>query len=255
MTDFAPHNQWLVNTEYIDYIFVSHEGMKKQIVSDTKNISDFDVVYPSADGAMVQSNIIESENIATLIADTQNTQLIPGVSIKEDGEMEYEKGIHYYWVNIRNNIDGNEEDTYVYLGFSIPYTIFDLNFETKDSETSPPSRYNSGSIILAMENAGKLIEDEELREQIKGAGIGTSATRAEIMKKLEKIKYIEINTKTQIITPTNFGEIIYDVVNSSMPDMLNPKLTASWEKGLDMVAKKEIQPNEFMRKIRKIYSF
>lgn len=128
-----------------------------------------------------------------------------------------------------------------------------VNFETKDSETSPPTRYNSGSIILAMENAGKLIEDEELREQIKGAGIGTSATRAEIMKKLEKIKYIEINSKTQIITPTNYGEIIYDVVASSMKDLLNPKLTASWEKGLDMVAKKEIEPDIFMRKIRKLY--
>lgn len=128
-----------------------------------------------------------------------------------------------------------------------------VNFQTKDSETSPPSRYNSGSIILAMENAGKLIEDEELREQIKGAGIGTSATRAEIMKKLEKIKYIEINSKTQIISPTEYGEIIYDVVSSSMKDLLNPKLTASWEKGLDMVAKKEIEPDEFMRKIRKLY--
>ena len=124
-----------------------------------------------------------------------------------------------------------------------------LNFETKDSETSPPTRYNSGSIILAMENAGKLIEDEELREQIKGAGIGTSATRAEIIKKLEKIKYIDINTKTQIITPTNKGEIIYDVVFQSMPDMLNPKLTASWEKGLEMVANKEINSEEFMKKL------
>ena len=124
-----------------------------------------------------------------------------------------------------------------------------VNFETKDSETSPPTRYNSGSIILAMENAGKLIEDEALREQIKGAGIGTSATRAEIIKKLEKIKYIEINAKTQIITPTNYGEIIYQVVANSMPDMLNPKLTASWEKGLDMVAKKEIGSSEFMEKL------
>ena len=123
------------------------------------------------------------------------------------------------------------------------------NYEIKDAETSPPSRYNSGSIILAMENAGKLIEDEELREQIKGAGIGTSATRGEIIKKLEKIKYIEINTKTQIVTPTKKGETIYDVVNYAMPDMLNPKLTASWEKGLDMVAKKEIQSNEFMVKL------
>ena len=123
------------------------------------------------------------------------------------------------------------------------------NFETKEAETSPPSRYNSGSIILAMENAGKLIEDEELREQIKGAGIGTSATRAGIIKKLEQIKYLQINSKTQIITPTQKGEIIYDIVNNSMPDMLNPKLTASWEKGLDMVAKKEIEPNEFMVKL------
>ena len=123
------------------------------------------------------------------------------------------------------------------------------NYELKEAETSPPSRYNSGSIILAMENAGKLIEDEELREQIKGAGIGTSATRAEIIKKLEKIKYIEINKKTQIITPTLKGETIYDIVYQSMPDMLNPKLTASWEKGLDMVAKKEIKPKVFMDKL------
>ena len=126
-----------------------------------------------------------------------------------------------------------------------------INFETKDSETSPPSRYNSGSIILAMENAGKLIEDESLREQIKGAGIGTSATRGEIIKKLERIKYININTKTQIITPTLKGEVIYDIIYKSIPDMLNPDLTASWEKGLDMVAKKEIEPVVFMEKLEK----
>ena len=125
------------------------------------------------------------------------------------------------------------------------------NFEIKEAETSPPSRYNSGSLILAMENAGKLIEDEELREQIKGAGIGTSATRGGIIEKLEKIRYIEINKKTQIVTPTNKGEKIYDIVKLSMPDMLNPKLTASWEKGLDMVAKKEIEPDEFMTKLKK----
>ena len=125
------------------------------------------------------------------------------------------------------------------------------SFDLKEAETSPPTRYNSGSIILAMENAGKLIEEEELREQIKGAGIGTSATRAEIIKKLEKINYIDINSKTQVITPTKKGEIIYDIVLSSMPDMLNPKLTASWEKGLDMVAKKEIKPDIFMEKLKK----
>ena len=126
-----------------------------------------------------------------------------------------------------------------------------VEIKTKEAETVPPTRYNTGSIILTMENAGKFIEDETLREQIKGAGIGTSATRAEIIKKLERIKYIEINNKTQIITPTLKGEAIYDVVKSSMPDMLNPKLTASWEKGLEMVAKKEILADEFMVKLEK----
>lgn len=126
-----------------------------------------------------------------------------------------------------------------------------LSFETKEAETSPPSRYNSGSMILAMENAGKLIEDELLREQIKGAGIGTSATRAAIIEKLERIQYLAINPKTQIITPTVKGEAIYDVVEKAMPDMLNPELTASWEKGLDMVAKKEIEPEIFMGKLEK----
>ena len=123
------------------------------------------------------------------------------------------------------------------------------NLEIKDSETTPPSRYTSSSMILAMENAGKLIEDEELREQIKGAGIGTSATRGGIIEKLERIKYMQINSKTMVITPTKKGEAIYDVIKSSMPDILNPKLTASWEKGLDMVAKSEINPEKFMDKL------
>ena len=151
--------------------------------------------------------------------------------------------------NIQTNKENNNLEILKKLkkGQEIPVK----NYEIKEAETTPPTRYNSGSIILAMENAGKLIEDEELREQIKGAGIGTSATRGEIIKKLEKIKYIDINPKTQIVTPTNKGENIYDIVNVSMPDMLNPKLTASWEKGLDMVAKKEIEPNVFMDKLDK----
>ncbi|MBR4110857.1 MAG: type IA DNA topoisomerase [Clostridia bacterium] len=121
----------------------------------------------------------------------------------------------------------------------------------KEGETTPPSRYTSGSMILAMENAGKLIEDEKLREQIKGSGIGTSATRAEIIKKLNRIAYLNINSKTQVLTPSNKGELIYKVVRYTMPDMLNPELTASWEKGLDMVAKKEIAATEFMEKLEK----
>lgn len=124
----------------------------------------------------------------------------------------------------------------------------------KEGETSPPSRYSSGSIILAMENAGKLIEDEELREQIKGSGIGTSATRAEIINKLCRIEYIAINKKTQILTPTEKGEAIYDIVIKTMPDMLNPELTASWEKGLTMVAQNEIKADEFMEKLEKYVS-
>lgn len=121
--------------------------------------------------------------------------------------------------------------------------------EIKEGETSPPKRYTSGSIIIAMENAGKLIEDEELREQIKGAGIGTSATRAEILKKLMNIEYIVSNKKTQVITPTKLGEMIYESINISIPSLLNPKLTASWEKGLKMVNDKEIKPEEFMIKL------
>ena len=120
---------------------------------------------------------------------------------------------------------------------------------TKEGQTSPPTRYSSGSIILAMENAGKLIENEELRQQIKGSGIGTSATRAEIIKKLEKIGYIELNKKTQILTPSIKGEKIFDIVAYSMPDILNPELTASWEKGLTMVAQNEIKADEFMVKL------
>ena len=125
------------------------------------------------------------------------------------------------------------------------------NFEIKYGETTPPSRYTSGDLITAMKNAGKYIEDETLREQIKGDGIGTAATRPGIITKLEKINYININPKTQIVTPSEKGEVIYDIVNSSMPDMLNPELTASWEKGLGMVARKEIEPNIFMEKLEK----
>ena len=124
-------------------------------------------------------------------------------------------------------------------------------FNLKEGETKPPKRYNSGAMILAMENAGKLIEDEELREQIKGSGIGTSATRAEIIKKLIKIDYIAANPKTQILTPTKRGEAVYDIVVKTMPDMLNPELTASWEKGLTMVAQKEISADEFMEKLER----
>ena len=123
------------------------------------------------------------------------------------------------------------------------------SLEIKEGETSPPKRYNSGSMILAMENAGQLIEDEELRAQIKSSGIGTSATRAEILKKLIHISYLDLNKKTQIITPTLQGEMVYEVVNHSIKSLLNPELTASWEKGLNYVAEGSITPEEYMQKL------
>ena len=123
------------------------------------------------------------------------------------------------------------------------------HYEIKEGETSPPKRYTSGSIILTMENAGQFIEDEELRAQIKGSGIGTSATRAEILKKLVNIEYLALNQKTQVLTPTLMGEMIYDVVNNSIKPLLDPALTASWEKGLTMVAEGNITSDEYMGKL------
>ncbi len=123
------------------------------------------------------------------------------------------------------------------------------SYEIKEGETSPPKRYTSGSIILTMENAGQFIEDEELRAQIKSSGIGTSATRAEILKKLVNIEYLALNKKTQVLTPTLMGEMIYDVVNNSIRPLLDPALTASWEKGLTMVAAGDISSEEYMQKL------
>ena len=124
----------------------------------------------------------------------------------------------------------------------------------KEGETSPPKRYNSGSLILAMENAGQLIEDEELRAQIKGSGIGTSATRAEILKKLVTIRYLALNKKTQIVTPTQLGEMVYEVVDNSIRSLLNPELTASWEKGLTYVAEGSITSDVYMEKLERFIS-
>ena len=123
------------------------------------------------------------------------------------------------------------------------------DFGIKEGETSPPKRYTSGTMMLAMENAGQLIEDEELRAQIKGSGIGTSATRAGILEKLGKINYLKFNKRTQIITPTQLGEMVYDTVDLSIKALLDPKLTASWEKGLTMVANGELCADEYMTKL------
>ncbi len=191
-------------------------------------------------------------NVTVEVQNGQNKEefSVSGKVCTNRGYLEVFKGV--LSTNVEKTVENKDSDDNLEILTKLKkgQEIKVQNYEIKEAQTTPPTRYNSGSIVLAMENAGKLIEDEELREQIKGAGIGTSATRAEIIKKLEKIGHIQINSKTQIITPTQKGEIIFDIIHNSMPDMLNPKLTASWEKGLDMVAKKEIESKTFMEKLQ-----
>ena len=207
------------------------------------------IFYPPAEYSIVNLTVqVENETFYASGKVCTNQGYLEALKPKNVNKQSTEKAQDVENSSSKTDVS-DENNLEVFKNLKKGQEIETKNYEIKDAETSPPSRYNSGSMILAMENAGKLIEEEELREQIKGAGIGTSATRGEIIKKLERIKYIDINSKTQIVTPTKKGEVIYDVVNYAMPDMLNPKLTASWEKGLDMVAKKEIQANEFMPKL------
>ncbi len=157
-------------------------------------------------------------------------------SQSKEGKEEEEESVDSSFLEVIKNLK---------KGMLLPVKVMSI----KEGETAPPKRYNSGSMILAMENAGQLIEDEELRAQIKGSGIGTSATRAEILNKLVKIDYLMLNKKTQIITPSLLGEMIYDVVNSSIKSLLNAELTASWEKGLTMVSEGQITEEEYMGKL------
>ena len=157
------------------------------------------------------------------------------------------------YLKVLGNVKEQEENTAV-TNIKKGMTADIENLEIKEGETSPPKRYNSGSIILAMENAGQLIEDEDLREQMKGSGIGTSATRAEILKKLVHINYLALNKKTQIITPDFLGEMIFDIVENSIKQLLNPELTASWEKGLSYVAEGEITADDYMKKLEEFIS-
>lgn len=230
------------NTIVKRFVAVFYPPAEFNKVNLTVNVED-ETFYASGKVCVNQGymEVLKPKNQAKKA--TENAQNVENAPKKTDDTAEKESA---------KDDDASEENNLdVFKKLKKGQEIEVKNYEIKDAETSPPSRYTSGNMVLAMENAGKLIEDEELREQIKGAGIGTSATRGEIIKKLERIKYIDINSKTQIVTPTKKGEAIYDVVMNSMPDMLNPKLTASWEKGLDMVAKKEIKSDEFMEKLVK----
>ena len=234
--EFSASGKVCIKQGYLDVLKERKKLDEKKTVSEAKKETD-GMTEETNSAQLNAKNVDNKEEIVKESADNKNTRSNIDDAGKDIKEVE------------KSQSEDESSDLIILGKLKKGQEIPVINYEIKTSETTPPSRYNSGSIILAMENAGKLIEDEELREQIKGAGIGTSATRAEIMKKLERIGYIAINTKTQIITPTKKGEAIYDVVNNSMPDMLNPKLTASWEKGLDMVAKKEIKPGVFMGKL------
>ena len=172
-----------------------------------------------------------AENTKATVSDAENTESENGDS-QENADSKMTPALQEFLLEVKKG-----------------ETVLKDKLSIKEGETSPPKRYNSGSIILAMENAGQFIEDEDLRAQIKGSGIGTSATRAEILKKLFNIDYLKLNKKTQIITPTLYGEIVYEVVNGSIKQLLDPALTASWEKGLTGVAQGKVTTQEYLDKL------
>lgn len=243
--------------------FGSHKGLEKTRYVNDKQITDHYAIIPTGQGLSALKSL---SGTAQQVYDTivrrflsifyppavyhkmSITTQMKGESFFSTFKVLAEEGyLKVVGTGNDNNVDGAlfEQLKQVKKG-----TILEVQGLTiKEGETTPPKRYNSGSMILAMENAGQLIEDEELRAQIKGSGIGTSATRAEILKKLMNIKYLSLNKKTQIITPTLLGEMVFDVVEHSIRSLLNPELTASWEKGLTYVAEGTITPEEYMVKL------
>ena len=260
--------------------FGSHKGLAKTRYVNDKQITDHYAIIPTGQGLNNLRNLSElsAKVYETIVrrflgifyppAVYQKVALVTEIGgeqffsnfrvLAEEGYLKV-AGVPVPKKNANgNDAEGDGSDNNVDLDAAFFASIQKLkkgdildvkSLDIKEGETSPPKRYNSGSMILAMENAGQLIEDEELRAQIKGSGIGTSATRAEILKKLFNIKYLALNKKTQVITPTLLGEMIYDVVLNSIRSLLNPELTASWEKGLNYVAEGEITSDEYMTKL------
>lgn len=234
--------------------------LKSKYVDDTK-ITDHYAIIPTGEGLegynrlnSIEKSVFElilRRFLAIFYPPAEYSKISIEVNINNEYFYSNEKVcVEKGYLIIANNKEEKEEKNESNLNKikkNSPIELMELNI--KEGETSPPKYYTSGSIILAMENAGKLIEDEELREHIKGAGIGTSATRAEILKKLERIEYIQTNKKSQVVHPTLKGELIYETIKTSIPSLLNPKLTASWEKGLKMITEGEINSDEFMCKL------
>ncbi len=250
--------------------FASHKGIEKTRYVNDKQITDHYAIIPTGQGLNVLSSLPHlSQKVFDVIvrrflsifyppAVYQKIQIVTRMkeesffaSFKVLAEEGYLKVAGIPGGKTEAAEDGRTDAAFFQKiqGLKKGMTLPVQSLEIKEGKTSPPKRYNSGSMILAMENAGQLIEDEELRAQIKGSGIGTSATRGEILKKLFHIKYLSLNKKTQIVTPTLQGEMIFDVVEHSIKSLLNPELTASWEKGLTYVADGEITPDEYMKKL------
>ena len=258
--------------------FGSHKGLEKTRYVNDKQITDHYAIIPTGQGMnALRSLSLASENVyetivrrflsvfyppavyqkVSLISVTKEERLFSSFRILiEEGYLKVTQNSFAKKKAEKVETDAKEgeqmeDKTFLSVLQSLKKgRILQVKgYQIKEGETSPPKRYTSGSMILAMENAGQLIEDEELRAQIKGSGIGTSATRAEILKKLMMISYLSLNKKTQVITPTQLGEMIFDVVNVSIRPLLNPELTASWEKGLTFVAEGQITPDEYMQKL------
>lgn len=243
----------------------SYKNLAKTKYVDDKKITDHYAIIPTGQGIQALNALSDRSKrvylmvvkrfLAIFYPDAQYQKInltfkVENESFSAGLKVLVEEGYLKVFQSGKENKNNDNTALYDYLGSlkkgaSIPIKEMTI----KEGKTSPPKRYNSGSLILAMENAGKLIEDEELRAQINGSGIGTSATRGEILKKLFHIDYLKLNKKTQIVTPSKMGEMIFDTVNNSLPSMLNPKLTASWEKGLTGVAKGEISEEEYIRKL------
>lgn len=266
--------------EFVEEILAakSYEGIAKTRYVNDKQITDHYAIVPTGQGFNNLKNLsVTTKAVYYAIVRRFLSIFYPAavykkisISLKRDTESFFasfkvlEKEGYLKVVNSfrKSKADGEETEEEKYdeaflnkLKVLKKGSILDVSgFNVKEGETSPPKRYNSGSMILAMENAGQLIEDEELRAQIKGSGIGTSATRAEILKKLVDKKYINLNNKTQIITPSQLGEIVYDVVDNSIKRLLDPRLTASWEKGLTGVAEGNISTDEYLLKLEAFIS-
>ncbi len=266
--------------EFVEEILAakSYEGIAKTRYVNDKQITDHYAIVPTGQGFNNLKNLsVTTKAVYYAIVRRFLSIFYPAavykkisISLRRDTESFFasfkvlEKEGYLKVVNSfrKSKADGEETEEEKYDEAFIDKlkglkkgSILDVSgFNVKEGETSPPKRYNSGSMILAMENAGQLIEDEELRAQIKGSGIGTSATRAEILKKLVDKKYINLNNKTQIITPSQLGEIVYDVVDNSIKRLLDPRLTASWEKGLTGVAEGNISTDEYLLKLEAFIS-